>query len=171
MGDVHRGNFRIIVVLLVVFGLMFGAWYWWQRGVEGSAQSAESEAGTPEMISLQAENRMMKVMLGQVEGVVAVLGPVGTELPARGKVAWDQTLQQGYFYASHLAADTEYELWGIGLARQRVSLGLVRTGEDGRVGAAFRPAERLLQVELLELTTPGENGQPVLEGRPLGARP
>ncbi|MDD5263082.1 MAG: hypothetical protein PHD76_14665, partial [Methylacidiphilales bacterium] len=82
-------NIKIVAVLLVIGALLAG--YLYMKGQKHSMLSSQATSagyGT-DYLALKAENTLLKKMLGQVEGDVVILGPVGTEGKTNGKLVWD----------------------------------------------------------------------------------
>lgn len=117
---------------------------------------AEAAPRTAEQISLQAENTLLKKMLGEVEGQVAVLGPVEHGGEVRGKLVWDEALQQGFLYVAHipepLAPGKAFFLWADAGDGQLQACARLEPLPDASIRRAFSPPKRVLKAKTFILT-------------------
>lgn len=143
-------------------------------GLNQKAKRKKQPVPMEELLSLRAENTLLKKMLGQVEGRVAVLGPASAGGTARGKLVWDEALQRGYLYADHLPLPLPQGkalyLWAWSDRPNPVPCARIEVSGEGPVTRAFAPSERLLKVRRFEVTLGDANGltntrgETVLEG-------
>lgn len=117
---------------------------------------------TPQEISLQAENTLLKKMLGEIEGRVAVLGPVEDGGNTRGKIVWDESLQQGFLFIAHLpeplAPGKALFLWADTGDGKPLPCARLEPDPDGSVRRAFVAPQRILKVQKFILTSGDAQG-------------
>ncbi|MDX6767233.1 MAG: anti-sigma factor [Candidatus Methylacidiphilales bacterium] len=119
---------------------------------------------TPAQISLEAENTLLKKMLGQVEGRVAVLGPIEDGGSARGKIVWDESLQQGFVFVAHLPEPPPpqgkaFFLWADDGSGTLLPCARLEPAPDGSIRRAFSPPKRILKAQKFVLTLGDALGQ------------
>lgn len=137
---------RVLVGLLFIVVLAGGvAWIWKEDSAPQEKTGGLPSEQEQELLLLRAENRMLRGMLGQVDGKVLLLGPTSSGRKGYAKVVWDESLQSGYFYATQLPAQSPSEVYqlSMGVAGQPlVKCCTFVPDKDGRVQQAFSPAVR-----------------------------
>lgn len=138
---------RTLVGLLFLVLLAGGvAWVWKEDSAPAAKTGSLPSEPEQELLLLRAENRMLKAMLGQVDGKVLLLGPTSSGRKGYAKVVWDESLQSGYFYATQLPAQSPSEVYQLSLGAPGQPLAKCCTfvpDKDGRVRQAFSSAVRL----------------------------
>ncbi|MDD5261932.1 MAG: hypothetical protein PHD76_08815 [Methylacidiphilales bacterium] len=146
-------NIKIVAVLLVIGALLAG--YFYMKGQKHSVFSSQvaSPAYGPDYLALKAENTLLKKMLGQVEGDVVILGPVGTEGKTNGKLVWDKVLQGGFIHVENVPVNGHsYSLW-IGQDSKKLVLCQTFTPTDaGLIESAFKAQEPVFKAHVFLLS-------------------
>jgi hypothetical protein len=151
----------LMIILLPLFagGVLVSTWFAMRN------QEAKKRAlplPPEDVIALRAENTLLKKMLGQVEGKVAVLGPTAAGGATRGKVAWDESLQQGFIHLSHLPDaipdDKALYLWAWTDKPHPVPCARMEAGPTGEITRRFVPPERLLRLKKFQVTLGDKRG-------------
>lgn len=164
----------LLIILLPLFagGILVSTWF----AMRTEEKKKRALPAPPEdIIALRAENTLLKKMLGQVEGKVAVLGPVsGSSSAARGKLVWDESLQQGFLHLGGLPVPLPegqvLYLWALTDKTTPLPCARMEPGADGTLSRRFLPPERLLKVKGFQVTLGDRNGltntrtQVLLEG-------
>jgi|GEM_PF-1886047 len=154
----------LIIILLPLFagGILVSTWFA-MRNQE--AKKRELPAPPEDIIALRAENTLLKKMLGQVEGKVAILGPLsGTSTPAspHGKIVWDESLQQGFLHLSGLPVPLPegqvLYLWAFTDKAAPLPCARMEPAPEGTLSRRFIPPERLLKVKKFQVTLGDRNG-------------
>jgi len=144
----------VILLPLLAGGVLLAIFFNMRTLEKRRAQTAPK---SPQDISLQAENTLLKKMLGQVEGRVAVLGPVADGGEARGKIVWDEALQQGFLFVAHLpeplAPGKALFLWADSGDGKLQACARLEPLPDGSVRRAFIPPTRVLKAQKFVLTS------------------
>ncbi len=146
-------NVKIVAVLLVIGALLVG--YFYMKGQKHSMLSSQvtSPLYGSDYIALKAENTLLKKMLGQVEGDVVVLGPVGSGAKTNGKLVWDKVLQGGFIHVENVPANGHsYSLW-IGQDSKKLALCETFTPtETGLIESAFKAKEPVFKAHVFLLS-------------------
>jgi hypothetical protein len=152
----------LLIILLPLFagGVLVSSWF----AMRTEEKKKRALPAPPEdIIALRAENTLLKKMLGQVEGKVAVLGPVsGTTSSPRGKLVWDESLQQGYLHLAGLPVPLPegqaLYLWALTDKGPPQPCARMEPAADGTLSRRFLPPVRLLKVRAFQVTLGDRNG-------------
>ncbi len=120
---------------------------------ETAADSADLEPSS-EAIALEAELRLAKMMLGQWEGLVMTLGPVGDEITIRGRLAWDRDRQEGFVSLRGLHPRDAYPRYRLYLINERkdfIPVAVLEADRYGKVEHGFTVPRRILDLKGAEL--------------------
>jgi len=149
---------NIKAVLLSVFCLLasagFGYWlgsFSGESGAEAGAEtdwlteSKEPRATDKEVMELRGQVMLLKKMLGEIDGHVVLLGPVGPTPVARGRLVWDAARMQGFLHAVHLP--TEPAAWTLDIRYEGKTVAScpLPSPKAGVIQSVFRPGQRVLQ--------------------------
>lgn len=121
----------------------------------GAVVTETDPEAAPEAIAVQAELRLVKMMLGQWEGTVMTLGPVGEEITIRGRLAWDRDRQQGFVSLQGLHPQEtypHYHLYLIDERNERVLAARLERDSYGKAEQAFSASRRILKLKGAELS-------------------
>ncbi|MDR1145720.1 MAG: hypothetical protein LBK71_06260 [Verrucomicrobiales bacterium] len=113
-----RQNRKALVTLLLLAVVLGGAgWGYWQTHDAGrgtvSGAILGAKVSRSEYLAVQAENILLKKMLGAIAGQVVALGPAADQAGAAlGRLVWDKSTQGGYLFAKDLPESAAgYSLW------------------------------------------------------------
>lgn len=162
----------IILLLLIAGGVLVSSWFAIRNQ---QPQTSQIPAPSEDIIALRAENTLLKKMLGQVEGKVAVLGPTSTATSSpRGKIVWDEALQQGFLHLSGLPVPLPegqaLYLWAWTDKPAPLPCGRMEPDPEGTLSHHFIPPQRLFKIRKFQVTLGDRNGltnthtQVLLEG-------
>jgi hypothetical protein len=129
-----------------------------EEGVPEAAVPAEVE---PEALALEAELRLAKMMLGQWDGTVMTIGPVGDEITIRGRLAWDRDRQQGFVSLRGLHSREEFPHYHLYLVNERdefIQVAVLVGDEHGKVEQGYAVPRRILKIKGAELRGVAEGG-------------
>lgn len=156
----------LLIILLPLFagGILVSTWF----AMRNEEKKKRALPLPPEdVIALRAENTLLKKMLGQIEGKVAVLGPVSPSTATastapRGKIVWDESTQQGYIHLSRLPVPLPegqaLYLWAITEKSSPLPCARMEPSPEGTISRRFLPPERLLKVKAFQVTLGDRNG-------------
>ena len=158
-----RQNFKIVVVLGLVGALSVGYFYYrdWKHHGHGQVPAAHDA----DYLALKGENTLLKKMLGQVEGDVVVLGPVGNAGKTSGKLVWDRTLQGGFVHVNSLPdSHATYSLWAAESADKLVFCGIFTPDERELIQAPFKAEQPVYKAHIFLLTAGRDTTAVVAKG-------
>ncbi|MDZ4787380.1 MAG: hypothetical protein SH807_00370 [Blastochloris sp.] len=148
---IRLGSLIFIVALVLVSLLVVNSLF----------MKANMDQGLPvvvtveEFLSVKGENTLLKKMLGQMEGKIILLGPVGKNSQLQGKLVWDKTLQQGFLHLSGLEPAMSYSL--ILITKDGVEITAAQlTTTDSLVPlwqVQFSVPQRILNLAVVEIRT------------------
>jgi hypothetical protein len=142
----------ILLGMIVAAGLCYGARHILKPKPAASADEARV-VSQEDFLSVKGENTLLKKMLGQVEGEIVILGPVGKQSGVQGKLVWDKTMQQGFLHAEGMDATLTYQL----VLKSRQGAEVVVAEESGQTlwQIQFKTPQRVLDLMMVELQGKG----------------
>ncbi|MDR2463275.1 MAG: hypothetical protein LBD30_05810 [Verrucomicrobiales bacterium] len=143
----ERQGRRALTVLLFVAVTVGGAvWaYRFERGGRGDLFG--NKISRADYLRVQAENVLLKKMLGQVAGRVVVLGAASEKSgEAAGRLVWYKAVQGGSLLARNLPdAGALYSLWIGNEGGKLYYCGVFAANADGEAQGAFQCDEPVLK--------------------------
>jgi hypothetical protein len=150
---VSKQNSKIVILLLfVAIVVISGIFVYRQMNNASGSGFFSKRINREDYLSLQAENTLLKKMLGQIEGDVVTLGPANNESMAIARLVWDKTTQGGYLYAHHLPESaTGYSLWVQNDIGESTYCGIFNLNTNGEIQSNYRSANRVLKPKVFIL--------------------
>ncbi|MDR0533195.1 MAG: hypothetical protein LBH01_04500 [Verrucomicrobiales bacterium] len=152
---IERQN-RKAVIMLLFLAVVVGVAVLVYKNLNGESWSVAGNnwfgdrVSRSDYLALQAENTLLKKMLGQIAGQVVILGPSSDKVDSPvGKIVWDKATQGGYLFAKGLP-DTavNYSLWMQDENGERYYCGVFSVGANGEIQSPFQPSKPVFKPKL-----------------------
>lgn len=122
--------------------------------------SAESGSLTQKNMELLGQIILLKKMLGEVDGEVVLLGPVGSYPISRGRLVWDASRMQGFIHAVQLKPATgKWYVDGYFQGKVVARCMVPAPDSEGILQEMFLPEKRLLSWDEFKLVRENEQGE------------
>lgn len=118
-------------------------------------------------LELLGKIMLLKKMLGEIEGELVLMGPVGERATSRGRLVWDSARMEGFIHAVQLPAGPA--VWQVEIFHKNQLLTqcpLPAPDVGGILQAGFRPNKRILEWDRFQLVrqSQGQEMEVVLAG-------
>lgn len=111
-------------------------------------------------LELLGQVMLLKKMLGEVEGQVVLLGPVGEHGIARGRLVWDPVRMEGFVHAVQLPdGGARWSLEILDGDELLTRCPLPAPGDSRQIQAVFRPEKKILSWDRFQLVRTNATNQ------------
>lgn len=141
------GKALLLAVLALVGG--FAGGYYWGRSLPPFPGRNAPEG--QKLLLAEAENQMLRRMLGEIPAQVVLLAPTEQGKAAYGKLVWDEAKQFGFLFMQDFPKPPEGEAYYLALGKDEKHVEYIRLqmaesgpGYPGKSWNRIEPAQRIL---------------------------
>jgi hypothetical protein len=141
------GKALLLAVLALVGG--FAGGYYWGRSLAPFPGRDSTEG--QKLLLAEAENQMLRRMLGEIPAQVVLLAPTEHGKAAYGKLVWDEAKQLGFLFMQDFPPLPEGEGYYLALGKDEKHAEYIRLrmpesgqGDSGKSWNRIEPARRIL---------------------------